>query len=154
VTSRGLGRVTLGLSCTVLLAGCGAGAVELEPADLDADVRRLCDDLLAELPQVVAGGERRDVSPYGAGAAWGDPPVTLRCGTTDAEGMNPAMRCEVVEGVGWYAEELENGYRFTTIGRAAPVEVVVPGSGDQASGPLVDVAAAVRSTVPEVQPCV
>lgn len=133
---------------------CGVGAVELAPADLSEEVRALCDRLLADLPARVAGEERRDVTPYGAGAAWGDPPVTLRCGTTDAEGMGPAMACEVVDGVGWYAEELEAGYRFTTIGRRTYVEVVVPDTEAQASSALVDVAAAIQGAVPQTQPCV
>jgi hypothetical protein len=128
--------------------------VELRSADLPDEVRTLCDELLAELPSTVAGGERRDVSPYGAGAAWGDPPTTLRCGTTDAQGMNPAMRCEVVEGIGWYAEKLDGGYRFTTIGRQTYVEVVVPEAQAQASAALVDLADAIGATVPEAQPCV
>jgi hypothetical protein len=132
------------------------GAVELSPADLSGEERALCDDLLAALPPRVLGGERRDVTPYGAGAAWGDPPVTLRCGTTDAQGMSPSMQCQVVDDVGWYAEQLEEGYRFTTIGRQTYVEVVVPdASGSEAgAGALVDVATAVRETVPEERPCV
>ena len=139
-----------------LCAACGVGAVELSPADLSGEERALCDDLLAALPPRVLGGERRDVTPYGAGAAWGDPPVTLRCGTTDAQGMSPSMQCQVVDDVGWYAEQLEEGYRFTTIGRQTYVEVVVPdASGSEAgAGALVDVATAVRETVPEERPCV
>jgi hypothetical protein len=130
------------------------GAVELEPADLDPGERELCDDLLAVVPSRVLDGERRDVTPFGAGAAWGDPAVTLRCGTTDAQDMSPSMQCQVVDGVGWYAEELERGYRFTTIGRQTYVEVVVPETPYQASGALVDLAPAVRDVVPELQPCV
>lgn len=146
--------VVAAVSGAALCASCGLGAVELQSAQLSDDVRALCDELLSDLPSEVAGGERRDVTPYGAGAAWGDPPVTLRCGTTDAEGMNPAMSCEVVEGVGWYAEKLERGYRFTTIGRQAYVEVIVPDEQSQASAALVDLARAVSDAVPETRPCV
>jgi len=151
-----LAYVVSGAVCAALGTACGVGAVELSPADLAEDERELCDQLLAALPSQVLGGERRDVTPYGAGAAWGDPPVTLRCGTTDAQGMSPSMQCQVVDDVGWYAEELEGGYRFTTIGRQTYVEVVVPDSGgsETAAGALVDLAPAVRETVPEVQPCV
>ena len=146
----------VGAVCASLCTACGVGAVELSPADLSAEERAVCGDLFAELPSRVLGGERRDVTPYGAGAAWGDPPVTLRCGTTEAQGMSPSMQCQVVDDVGWYAEELESGYRFTTIGRQTYVEVVVPeaAGSDAAAGALVDVAPAVRETVPEVRPCV
>jgi len=137
-----------------MIAGCGVGPVELQPAELSEADRTVCDDLLASLPSQVAGGERRDVTPYGAGAAWGDPPTTLRCGATDAQGMNAGMRCQVVEGVGWYEEALERGIRYTTIGRQTYVELVVPATGEQAFASLVDIADAVRRTVPEEQPCV
>jgi hypothetical protein len=142
------------LSCAALCASCAVGPVELEPAELPDDVRDVCDRLLAELPSTVAGEERRDVTPYGSGAAWGDPPVTLRCGTTDAQGLDRASACQVVDGVGWYAEELERGYRFTTIGRLTYVEVVVPDAVSQPSAALVDLASAVGAHVPEVRPCV
>ena len=152
-----LAYVVSGVVCATVCAACGVGTVELSPADdLPEDERELCDDLLAALPSQVLGDERRDVTPYGAGAAWGDPPVTLRCGTTDAQGMSPAMQCQVIDDVGWYAEALEGGYRFTTIGRETYVEVVVPDAegSETAAGALVDLAPAVRGTVPEVRPCV
>ena len=149
-----LGPVAAALSCVALCAFCGVGPVELEPAELPDDVRDMCDQLLAELPSTVAGAERRDVTPFGSGAAWGDPPVTLRCGTTDAEGLVPGVRCDVVDGIGWFEEELDRGYRFTTIGRLTDVEVVVPDSDSPASAALVDLASSVRATVPEVTPCV
>lgn len=141
------------LSCAALCVSCGLGAVELEPAELPDDVREVCDELLDEVPSTVAGGERRDVTPFGSGAAWGDPPVTLRCGTTDAQGLAPGVTCDEVDGVGWYSEELERGYRFTTIGRQTYVEVVVPDDVSQASAALVDLASAVGTTVAEVEPC-
>ena len=142
--------------CAAVCAGCGVGAVELSPVELNGEEREVCDDLLAALPSQVLGAERRDVTPYGAGAAWGDPPVALRCGTTAAQGMGPSVQCQVVDDVGWYAEELEGGYRFTTIGRQTYVEVVVPDAdgSETAAGALVDLAPAVRGTVPEVRPCV
>ena len=148
------GPVAAALSCAALCASCGLGAVELEAAELSGDVREVCDELLAELPSTVAGGERRDVTPYGSGAAWGDPPVTLRCGTTDAQGLVAESPCEVVDGVGWYSEELERGYRFTTIGRLTYVELVVPDDVSQPSVALVELASSVRGHVPEVTPCV
>jgi hypothetical protein len=43
---------------------------------------------------------------------------------------------------------------FTTIGRAAYVELSVPAEYEPAADALVDVAAVVKAAVPQVQPCV
>jgi len=146
----GSAGVTLGL---FTLVAC-SGAVDLEPADLDPAEAVICSDLLAELPSELAGQGRRDVAPAGSGVAWGDPPVTLRCGVTDALGLGAASDCQVVDGVGWYPEELSDGFRFTTVGRTTPVEVVVPAAYAPEVGPLTDLADAVLQHDPEVRACV
>ncbi len=135
------------------LAGC-SGVVDLEPADLDPEAEAICADLLADLPRELAGQARRDVAPAGSGVAWGDPAVTLRCGITDAQRLGPASECQVVDGVGWYPEQLPDGYRFTTLGRATPVEVVVPAAYAPEVGPLTELADAVAQHDPQVQACV
>ena len=135
------------------LAGC-SGVVDLEPADLDPDAEAICADLLTDLPRELAGQGRRDVAPAGSGVAWGDPAVTLRCGVTDAQGLGRASECQVVNGVGWYPEELSDSYRFTTVGRATPVEVVVPDAYAPEVGPLTELADAVARHDPEVRACV
>ncbi|MDQ3627637.1 MAG: DUF3515 domain-containing protein [Actinomycetota bacterium] len=137
----------------VLLTGC-SGAVDLEPVDLGPAAAAMCRDLLADLPQELAGQSRRDVAPAGSGVAWGDPAITLRCGATGAEGLGPASECQVVDGVGWYPEQLPDGFRFTTVGRATPVEVVVPAAYAPEVGPLTAIADTVDDTVPVEQPCV
>ncbi|MDP9418498.1 MAG: DUF3515 domain-containing protein, partial [Actinomycetota bacterium] len=85
-------------------------------------------------------------SPYAA--AWGDPSIVLRCGVARPAALRPESQVLTVNGVDWLAEEKESGYRFTTSGRAAFVEVVVPDDYAPEVDPLVDLAAPVKATVP------
>jgi hypothetical protein len=114
-----------------------------------------CTGLLGALPATVDGQQRREVEPAGAqAAAWGDPAIVLRCGVPEPPALTPSSPCAEVNGVGWFAEQREDGYRFTTIGRAANVSVQVPYEYEPAADTLVDVASAVRRHVPEREPCV
>ena len=54
--------------------------------------------------------------------------------------------------MGWCAEQIEDGWRFTTIGRAGNVEVTVPATYAPEADALVDLSATVKK-VPVVQPC-
>ena len=114
-----------------------------------------CADLLAAVPGTVDGQQQREVDPPDAlAAAWGDPAIVLRCGVREPPALTAASPCAEVNGVGWFAEQRDDGYRFTTIGRSAFVEVRVPYDYEPAADTLVDLASAVRRTVPERQPCV
>ena len=140
------------LAATTLAAGCGTSPVEVTgPTRGPAE----CAELLDVLPEVVDGQERREVEPPDAlASAWGDPVIVLRCGVADPERLTPSSPCAEVNRVGWFAEQRQDGYRFTTIGRSSNVQVQVPYEYEPAADALVDVADAVRSTVPEEQPCV
>jgi Protein of unknown function (DUF3515) len=135
-----------------MLAGCSAGAVEVDaPTRGPAE----CRTLVRALPHTVDGHQRRDVQPPDAlAAAWGDPPILLRCGVPTPAGLTPSSSCAEVNGVGWFAEQRADAYRFTTIGRSANVQVQVPYDYQPAADALVDLASAVRDQVPEEQPCV
>jgi len=143
----------------VLLTSVGCGGGESDPVTVSAppltgQPARQCAVLERELPSQVADLWSRDVRTDGVAAAWGAPTIVLRCGVTDATGLGPASRCDMINGVGWYSEELGDGFRFTTIGRAVPVELTVPGVYAPESDALVDVAAAVKAAIPVRQPCV
>jgi hypothetical protein len=140
------------LATITLATGCGTSSVEVSaPMRGPAE----CAELLDELPEVVDGQERREVEPPDAlAAAWGDPAIVLRCGVADPERLTSSSPCAEVNRVGWFAEQRQDGYLFTTIGRSSNVQVQVPYEYEPAADALVDVAAAVRSTVPEKQPCV
>jgi hypothetical protein len=135
----------------VLLAACsGAQPVEVQPPDRQPGG---CEKLHDALPEDLDGRDRRDTSPESAQtAAWGDPAVVLRCGVGRPAGLTPTSQVLEVDGVDWFLVERPDAFVFTTTGRRAYVEVRVPGSTprEQATAPLVDLAEAVRTTLPRV----
>lgn len=114
--------------------------------------REQCAAVMAALPATVLDQPRRTVEPGALSAAWGDPTITLKCGVDKPPTLGPASECFEVNGVGWFAEQLEGGYLFTTIGRPTYVQVGVPPDYAPEATALVDVAAAV-STIPVERPC-
>ena len=128
------------LSLLVLTSACAAapapkqtGPVEVQdlPA-VDADTRRACAALLAALPaEIDPGVERRPVTgePDRA-AAYGDPPVVVRCGVRPPERI-----VEVVEinRVPWSLRDSGPGFEWTTIGRTTTVSVELPDAYEQRS---------------------
>jgi hypothetical protein len=106
----------------LLLAGCsGAVKTTLPPDAADP----ACAGVVGALPKTLLGQGRRDTDPKSpALAAWGDPPIIVRCGvptpgpTTD--------QCTAVNGIDWVAQPLKDGYAFTTYGRSPAVQVLVP----------------------------
>ena len=119
-----------------------------------------CSDLVAALPATVDGAQRRDVAPPDApGAAWGDPPIRLRCGVPDPEGFDDFATCHQTNGVGWYIpEEQVTGsaepVTMTTIGRDVNVEVSLPVEHFPPAAAMVDLAEAIKATTTMVDPCV
>ena len=134
-----------------LLAGCGKVAVD-DPAPDEAGVA-VCTAVMADLPEQVLDQGRRTVEPGRFSAAWGKPAIVLRCGVAAPPTLTPTSECLEVNGVGWFGEEATGGMIFTTIGRAAYVEVLVPSQYQLGSGALVDVGAAVSAHDPVVSPC-
>ncbi|KNB51234.1 hypothetical protein AC230_18450 [Streptomyces caatingaensis] len=122
----------------------------------------LCRDLHRELPGSVGGLERRSTDPASDfTAAWGDGSaentITLRCGVPRPRIFDdPATGSAVVDGVSWAPERLRGGgVRCTTPLRPVYIEVTLPGKvagdgGDMSA--LVDLAAAVKKTVPSLDP--
>ena len=113
----------------------------------------MCARLVAALPDRVGGGERRDTDPASRlTAAWGDPPLVLRCGVERPPGLSPTSDVLEVEAVDWFLVESGAGYTFTTVGRVANVELTVPAEVERsaASAPLVDLAPAITRVVSEV----
>lgn len=133
----------------VALTGC-ARSVQVDVPSPDVGAATVCRQLLAALPDTVASRSRREVSPSGAlAAAWGDPAIVLRCGVPEPAAMSPSAQVVEVDGVTWLPEELTAGYLFTTYRRAAFVEVSVPDDYAPEGSALVDLAAAVKQSIPE-----
>ncbi len=92
------------------------------------------------------------------GAAWGDPPIVLRCGVGTPPDYELFSACQRVAGVDWYAPEdqiADQGTEvvLTTIGRSPAVEVTVPAELRPPDGVLVDLAPALRARSRVTEPC-
>ncbi len=154
--------------CAVLAltaTACTSPVAVDPPEGGDPDTVPVCRLLVTDLPDEVEGQEARDVEPDDAVvAAWGDPPIVLRCGVERPPWLQPTSFCFVVNDVGWYAEDAggpldgttapQGEVVFTTIGRSSYVEVTVPDDYPQQSGALAELAGAISHSTSETQPCV
>lgn len=115
-----------------------------------------CSQVLDALPTTVVGEDRRDTVPADApAAAWGDPPIVLRCVVERPDALQPTSFCLRVNSLGWLATQdgrevdmvapVEGTTTFTTIGRSVYVEVAVPATYAPQADVLIDVAKAIRS---------
>jgi hypothetical protein len=115
------------------------GPVTMTQRELAPDVAGLCQAVIADLPETAAGHARRPVT-AGAeqNAAYGDPPITLECGTPQPEvGATDFLFTMVANGeddqryeVCWHRSDGEDRTLWTTVNRAVPVTVTVPGPPD------------------------
>ncbi|KAA1423985.1 DUF3515 domain-containing protein [Mumia zhuanghuii] len=146
-------RTACAIGLLVALAGC-ADTVAVDPPEPAADVATLCSDLLDDAPGAVAGQDAVRVAPEGAGRAWGSPAIVMRCGVERPADLGAASRCDMVDGIGWFTQEDDDYYVFTTIGRTAYVEVSVPRRYDPPADALTDLAATIDEHDPVEKPCV
>ena len=146
--------------CPLCLAGCGGSTpIDVRAPALTGSAASTCDALIRDLPDTVMDQGRRDVTPSpdagsASGAAWGDPPIVLRCGVGRPAALTRSSRCDMVDDVGWFSRRRGDGWAFTTIGRVAYVEVVVPGSYTPAANALADLASSISASVTIERPCV
>jgi hypothetical protein len=96
------------VACAALLAltGCSAGPVEIDAPEMSAADARACRDLVADLPDTMAGQERRDLTGDTAyGAAWGDPAIVLTCGVGQPDDFTDTSTCVQVDRAGWFVPD-------------------------------------------------
>ncbi len=104
------------------------------------DAATLCRALLSALPAELDGHPRRPTTgdPERV-AAWGDPPIVLRCDT--GERVEPTGTAQVltVNGVEWTYDEAGGTVVWRSVGRAVTVEVTVPEAhGDESAQTIVN----------------
>ncbi|MDQ3463184.1 MAG: DUF3515 domain-containing protein [Actinomycetota bacterium] len=110
-------------------------ALEVETPEVTPDADRLCPTLMGGLPLVLADSQARPVRSASAyAAAWGDPPIVLRCGVPAPPELAADSSLLQINGVAWFTEPGEDGTVWTAVDREVYVDVQVP-SG-QASGPV------------------
>jgi Protein of unknown function (DUF3515) len=138
------------------LAGCGPGAVQVAVPSPAPEVAAACSKLVGALPDAVLDVKRRKTEPPSPlTTAYGDPPIEITCGVAPPAGLAQAQsQCFEVNGVGWFAEEVENGVIFTTIGRKVYLEVAVPDKYAPEANALTDVSDAVQAHNTLITPCI
>jgi hypothetical protein len=144
-------RLALVLAGAAVLAAC-SGALDVDDYPTTSGTSIDCKALLADVPRKVAGQAAREVTDDVA-AAWGDPPIILRCGVEKPAGLKPSSPCFPVRDVGWFAEKTPDGYLFTSIGRRFFVSLEVPKNYDPAADALADLAEVIGRHDPEVKAC-
>lgn len=110
----------------------------------------LCAEVVAMLPDTVAGEDRRWTNAQATGA-WGSPSaVLLTCGVTPPGPST--LRCATVDGVDWIIDESEAPrYRVTTYGRTPAVQVFFE---DVSSREVLDAVSPLVSALPQNAVCV
>lgn len=110
----------------IAVTGCGR-SVTVEPLAITSDATRdACAALVADLPPELSMGRAWSVEPDPRStAAWGSPPVVLRCGD-DVPKAQPTDQLLDVDGVTWLVQPLTNGEQYTTVDRTPGVTVTVP----------------------------
>jgi uncharacterized protein DUF3515 len=110
-----------------------------------------CAELMADVPTVLGGLDRRELvgSPAatggtdladrtqdgtpsdlqaGAVAAWGDPPVVLRCGIPTPAELTCSAPVQVVDGVTWLPLSGQGGTTYLVVDRSVRIALTVPDS--------------------------
>lgn len=141
----------------IALAGCAltacAGPVSVPtPAPSDSAATTACSQLIGNLPSSILNAVRRKTDPPSTTtAAWGDPPITLRCGVARPESFTPTSTLITVNGVDWLPQQRSAGYVFTTTGRVTYVEVAVPNAYAPETDALTELAKPISESVPTVR---
>ena len=137
---------------TVAASGGCSRPVAVSAPSAAPEAAEACARFSAALPdELPTVGSKREVTPQTAlTAAYGDPPVAIRCGVGLPSALSPTSTLVTVQGVDWLPEELTAGWRMTSLGRVANVEIVVP--ADQ--GPAPSVAADLNPTIEATLPAV
>ena len=133
----------------VILTGCAGPVAVPEPTPTSAESAAACATLDTNVPSSILTAVRRKTDPEATTtAAWGDPPITLRCGVARPASLIATSTLITVDGIDWYAEERSAGYVFTTIGLVANIEVAVPDVYAPETSVLPDLGPAITESVP------
>ncbi|MFF0342103.1 DUF3515 domain-containing protein [Kribbella sp. NPDC004875] len=148
-------KILLAALGVLLVAACSPGATPVPVPSPAPEVAAACAELVKALPTKVLDQKQRKTTPESPlTTAYGDPAIEVTCGVTPPAGMAEAQsQCFEVNGVGWFAKQVQNGYIFTTIGRELYLEMAVPSKYAPEANALTDVSDAVHSHNKLVTPC-
>ena len=103
----------------------------------------MCAEVVGALPeQLTPGVTRRATTPVSATtAAWGEPAITLRCGTEPGSRRDDLYAFDAVT---WAVHDTGATRTWTTVTAKVPVQVVIPDAYDSQAELLGALAVAVR----------
>jgi hypothetical protein len=147
-----------GVVALLALTATGCRSVEVPDTSVPADQRKACSALVQDLPDHVSDQPERETSGNPLGAAWGDPPIVLRCGVGEPADYDPLVGCQTVSGMDWYVPEKgmndqAHDVVMTTYGRSPAIEVVLPARYRPPVAAMVDLAGAIEKHTRVVKSC-
>lgn len=142
--SRASLAAVMALMTVALLAGCGR-QVDVPAPDAPASA---CAGVA--VPSTVSGAGLRPTTAQDT-AAWGEPPITYRCGVARPAALTSTSRLLDVAGIGWLPIEGAGGTAFIAVtwpssDEPAYVEVLVPDEYAAPADVLIDISAALASS--------
>ncbi|MFI5697892.1 DUF3515 domain-containing protein [Kribbella sp. NPDC051586] len=148
-------KILLAALGVIVLAGCSPGPTPVPVPSPAPEVVAACTQLVRALPAKVLDQKRRKTSPESPlTTAYGDSPIEVTCGVAPPAGMAEAQsQCFEVNGIGWFAKQVRNGFIFTTIGRELYLEIAVPSKYSPEANALTDVSDAIHNHNKLVTPC-
>ncbi|MFI6577093.1 DUF3515 domain-containing protein [Nocardiopsis sp. NPDC050513] len=129
--------------------GCGAGTVRMEPPEADETTTQACTAFVAALPDTLLDAERADVRPESdVMAAWGDPPIGVRCGIPRPAALTIDAPLQEVDGVPWLPVPADDPTMFVAVGHTAYVELTAPPSYGPPAAALTTLSTLVEEHIP------
>jgi Protein of unknown function (DUF3515) len=116
------------------------------PPRLTGAAQQACQELISALPTDLGDLPARPVdSPSPYVVAWGEPPVTLRCGVARPPAFLATAQVQQISGVTWFAEQRGQTTAWTVVDRPVYVEVLVPAA--DAGAPAARLSTAVAASL-------
>lgn len=115
-------------------AAATAAVTVAAPPSPDDRTQAACVKVFAALPVQLDGlSPRKTATDSSFVAAWGDPPIVLRCGVVKPSifGTPQAAQLVDVNGVLWQPDPGRSATVYTSVDRSVYVEVTVPAGQDQ-----------------------
>lgn len=137
------GTVAVVLLAATILSSCGRQVAVPDPESPSPSCASV------SLPSVVAGAGLRPTSGQGT-AAWGEPPITYRCGVARPATLTSSSKLLDVSGVAWLPLEAAGGTAFIAVTWPTPeapvyVEVLVPDAYSAPADVLADLSPALAA---------
>ncbi|MCY9787800.1 DUF3515 domain-containing protein [Nocardiopsis sp. EMB25] len=137
------------VAAVLLAAGCGTQAVRVEPPEVDEATAEVCAEFVAALPDTLMDAERATVRPESElTAAWGDPPIGVRCGVPRPSALAPDSLLQEVNGVPWLPLPADDPTMYVAVGHIAYVELTVPSAHGPPAAALTALSTAVEEHIP------